>query len=134
METSLKTVRNNFPDTIQNINKIRDNLIKKYKNEIIKNVLDFRKVAKLATAPKNVDYSRREAERALNKIFGDNTHSIEEIFNTTVNPLYSEKKLISNFNLILTHISSLNEDEKHDEDIIQALVEIRAAIDKILKD
>lgn len=134
METSLKTVRNNFPETLQNINEIRDNLIKKYNTEVIKNILDFRKVAKLATAPKNVEYSRRDAETALIKIFGDNNHSIDEVFNTTVSPLYSEKKLLSNFNSILTHISSLNEDEKHDEDIIQALIEIRAAIDKILKD
>lgn len=134
METSLKTVKNNFPNTVENIDEVRDNLIKKYKTEIIKSVLDFRKVAKLATAPKNVDYSRKEAEIGLKRIFADNSNSIDDVYNTTVNPLYAEKKLLSNFSSILIHISSLNEIEKKDTDILEALVEIRSAINHILKD
>jgi len=134
MEKSLKTVRNNFPQTIENINDVRDTLIKKYQTEVIKNILDFRNIAKLATSPKNVGYSAADAAAALLRIFSNNSHSIEDVFNSTVNPLYSEKKLITNFNSFLTHITSLNETEKSDDEIIEALIGIRNAIDEILKD
>lgn len=137
MEKSLKTVRRNFPQLLHvgNIDEVRDNLILKYRKEIIENLLDLRKISKIATAPKNLDYPRDEAERALKIIFSSSSNNgITEVFNTTVNTLYSEQKLLSNFHSVLVNISSLNEDEKEDQDIIDALLEIRTAIDKILKD
>jgi ParB family chromosome partitioning protein len=134
MEKSLKTVKNNFPQLLNNIDEVRNNLITKFRKETIKNLLDLRKIAKIATAPKNLDYSRNDAENALKTIFDSNNNSIDQVFNSTVNILYSEKKLLSNFHSVLTHITSMNEEEREDQDIIEALLEIRSAIDKILKD
>lgn len=135
MESSLKTVRRRFPEIIEdNLDEIRDNLITKYKNGVIKNIVDFRKIAKLATSPKNVDYPAKEAVSALTNIFDNNNQGIDEIFNSTVSVLYDEKRLLSNFNNVLYYVERLSEEERHDEDIKQALRDLKDAIERILED
>jgi len=134
MESALKTVRRNIPETIEDIDKVRDTLIEKYQKDIITNIVDFRKIAKLATSPSNVAYPEDDAIKALTLIFGDDIIGIEEIYNTTVSDLYDEKKLISNFNNVLYYIENLNEEERKDEEIKNALKNIKKAIDKILEE
>lgn len=133
MEISLKRVRNNIPILLSNIDNVRDILIKKYQNGIIKNVLDFRYLAKLATSHKNVSFAISEAQKAIRLIFEDNNRSIEDVYNSTVSVLYEEKKLISTFNNVLFYIKNLNEDEKYDDDIIASLFSIKNEIENILK-
>jgi len=135
METSLKRVRNTIPELLllNSIDKTRDTLIKKYQTGIIKNVLDFRKIAKLTTAPKKFDYPKSQAIKALTRIFSDNNEGIDDIFNSTVSNLYMDRKLLSNFTSVLSHIEALDDDEKDDEQIVAALKEIRRAIDNFLK-
>lgn len=135
MESALKTVRRNFPEILEdNLDDVRDKLIEKYHKGIIKNILDFRKMAKLATSPRNVEYPPEKAASALSKIFEDDNAGIEEVFNSTVNVLYDEKRLISNFNNVLYYIQNLSDEELKDEDIKQVLRELKAAIDRILED
>lgn len=135
MESALKTVKRNFPKILKdNLDDVRDTLIGKYKNGTIKNIVDFRKVAKLATSPKNVGYQYEEAASALTKIFKDDIVGIEEVFNSTVSVLYDEKRLISNFNNVLYYVQHLSDEERNDEDIKQALREIKTAIERILED
>ncbi len=135
MESALKTVRRNFPEILEdNLDDVRDKLIEKYQNGIIKNIVDFRKVAKLATSPRNVDYPPKKAAFALSKIFEDDNAGIEEVFNSTVSVLYDEKRLISNFYNALYYIQNLSDEEIKDENIKQALRELKTAINSILED
>ncbi len=133
MESALKTVKRNFPEIVGNkLDIIRDNLIKKYQKGIIKNIVDFRKVSKLATSPKNVDYPKNDTIDALTKIFEEEDVGIDDVFNSTVSVLYDEKKLLSNFNNVLYYVQNLTEDEREDEDIQQTLRALKEAIEKIL--
>lgn len=132
METNLKTVKNSFPDLVENLDDIRDVLIKKYESGVITNIIDFRMLAKLARSPKNVSYSEDEARRALEDIFSDNRVDIGSVYKSTVGDLYDEKKLISNFSNVQYYIENLTPGEIRDQDIRSALVELRTTIDKIL--
>ena len=134
METALKTVKNNFPKIIvDHIDQIRDNMIYKYQGGIIKNIVDFRKIAKLATSPRNVEYPINEAITALTKIFKDKTSGIDEVYNETVSVFYDEKKLISNFNNVLNYIQNLSQEHIEDEEIQNTLYKLKTAIEKVLK-
>lgn len=133
MEQNLRTVVNNLPEAVDNIDRVRNVLVEKYEKGIIGNILDFRKVGKLATSPSNVAYGYADARSALAKIFSDNSNSIEEVFASSVGGLYGEKRLISSFNNILYYITNLNEEEQRDEEIRRTLLAIRDAIDRIVR-
>ena len=133
METALKTVKNNFPEIINDqIDQVRDNLINKYKSGVIKNIVDFRKIAKIATSPRNVEYPYNDAKTALITIFGEEKSGIEQVFNATVSELYGEKKLISNFTNVLYYVQNLSIEEREDKDIQETLYNLKVAIEKVL--
>lgn len=134
MESALKTVKNNIPEAIDKygLDNVRDTLIKKYQSGVIKNIVDFRQVAKLSTAPKNVEYSKDKAISDLELIFADNRKSVEEVYSSSVSVLYDEKKLISTFNNTISYIESLTQEARQDPDILTTLKYLRIAIDKIL--
>lgn len=134
MEAALKTVRRNAPTVLRgDLNEVRDNLIQKYKNGLIRNIVDFRKVAKLATSPKNVEFPERAAQEALSKIFYSSNAGIDQVFAATVSDLYEEKRLISNVHNIIFYIENLKPSEREDQDIRKALVELRSAIEDVLE-
>lgn len=132
MESSLKTVRRNFPDLVVNIDNVRDNLISKYRNGIIKNLVDFRQIGKLATAPRNVNYEESNSIKALDKIFANNQLSIVDVYNSTVGELYTEKRFISSIENTIVQIENLTIQEKRDPEIINALTTLKEIIIKIL--
>jgi ParB/RepB/Spo0J family partition protein len=134
MEGALKTVRRNFPETIKNIEIVRDSLIKKFEKGIIKSLRDFKLVGKIATSSKNVSYPDEEVVEDLTQIFYDETQSIDGVYNSTVSVLYDERKLISNFSNALYYIQNLTDEERNDEDIKRTLIKLKFAIEEILGD
>jgi ParB/RepB/Spo0J family partition protein len=133
MEGSLKTVKRNYPDLLKNIDSVRDNLIEKFRNNTIKSLVDFRQIAKLATAHKNVNYSRSKSENALDRIFFDKKSGITEVYQATVGELYIEKKFLSTVNSMVEQIESLSDEERDDKEVREALVRLRNTINKIIR-
>jgi len=132
MESSLKTVSRNYPAIIKNVDEVRDNLIDKYRNGTIKNLVDFRQIGKLATAHKNVNFSREDSERALSRIFFDKKTGIAEIYNQTVGELYTEKRFIGAVDLLIGQIETLTPDEKNDPEIKEALSRLVSLINNTI--
>lgn len=132
MESSLKTVKRNYPELLVKIDDVRDNLISKFRNNTIKSLVDFRQISKLATAYKNVDYPRRKSEKALERIFFDNKASIAEVYQATVGDLYIEKRFISSVNNMVEQIEALSNEEKNDSEVREALQRLQLTIEKIL--
>jgi ParB family transcriptional regulator, chromosome partitioning protein len=133
MESSLKTVKRNYPELLADIDIIRDNLIEKFRSNTIKSRIDFRQIGKLATAYKNVNYSRARSKRALERIFFDKKSSIIEVFKETVGELYDEKKLLSSIEIIMGQIESLTDEEINDKEVQKALRRLKLIIDKTLR-
>jgi len=132
MESALKTVRRNYPELLQNIDDVRDKLIEKFQANIVKSLIDFRKITKLATAHKNVNYSPVKSKKALERIFFDKSASIDVVYNDTVGDLYVEKRFISSVNNVVEQIETLSDDEKKDTEVKEALLRLKLTIDKIL--
>ncbi len=99
MERSLKTVERAIPDAIREKDQVRDVLIEKYQNGVIKNITDFRDVSKIARADR-VQADPQAARLVLRRLFDRNDYSIENAYHESVSEAYSERDL-------LTHVRSL---------------------------
>lgn len=117
MERALKTVERAMPDVIDNKDVARRILIDKYKSGVISNIIQFRKIPKIARA-EHVDVDKKKAKYVLKKLFQQNTYSIEEAYDASVSEAYTERdliSLISRINSLLDHLSTLNVHELDDE-------------------
>lgn len=133
MENSLKTVKNNFPKTISNIDQVRDVLIKKYLSKIINNVTDFRKLTKIATANKNLNVPSEKIESSLKNIFQDNSISIENVYRETVETLYGDRVITNNANNFLLKLENLNSNDLKDSMLRETLIRIKSQIENLIK-
>lgn len=134
MEQSLKTVSRNFPIYEEKLDEIRDVLIKKYKSKVFDNITDFRLIQKIATSPKNLEFSEQQARSALNKIFSDNSVDIEDVYNDSFSVLYNERKLIQYAENFKSYLENLKDDSDRDEQLISTLRELKNIIDEILEE
>jgi ParB/RepB/Spo0J family partition protein len=133
MENSLKTVKNNFPETISNIDNVRDVLINKYLSKIINNVTDFRKLTKIATANKNLNVPREKIESSLKSIFQDNSISIENVYRETVETLYGDRVITKNANNFLYKLENLNATDLQDSALRETLIRIKNQIENLIR-
>ena len=133
MENSLRAVGNNFPETISNIDGVRDVLINKYLSKIINNITDFRKLTKIATAPNKLEISRNKIEQSLNSIFADNNESIENIYRETVESLYGERVITNYANNFFLKLELLSEQDLNDSELRDALIRIKNQIENLIK-
>ena len=134
MENSLKTVKNNFPETIKKIDEVRDVLISKYLSKIINNVTDFRKLTKIATANKNLNVSKEIIETSLISIFQNNLTSIENVYRDTVENLYGDRIITNNATNFLYKLENLNAKDMQDSGLRETLVRIKNQIENLIKE
>ncbi|MCA6422406.1 MAG: ParB/RepB/Spo0J family partition protein [Flavobacterium sp.] len=132
MEQSIRAVERNYPTLIRNIDTVRDVLIKKYVDKTINNVTDFRKLTKIATANKNLNFSISKTENAIRTIFSDNKIGIIEMYKDTVENLYEDKFISNNANNFLSKLEVLTNENELDEDLKRTLLKIRDHINKLL--
>lgn len=132
MEQSIRAVERNYPTIIKDIDYVRDVLIKKYLNKTINNVTDFRKLTKIATANKNLNFSISKTENAIRTIFTDNKIGIIEMYKNTVENLYDDKFISNNAFNFLSKLESLSKESYLDKDLKDALLKIREQINNLL--
>ena len=130
MERALKTVERVLPNQISDKNVVRDVLIMKYRSGIIKDIVDFRYLPKIAKA-KDVGVDLKLARRALSKIFLDNNYSVAEGFEDTVAEAYSERTVLSKV-LTVSHSLEELEPEGIDQNLEHALSELKSVIQKLI--
>jgi ParB family transcriptional regulator, chromosome partitioning protein len=134
MERALRTVERAMPTLIgkKNKNVVRRVLLDKYKRSVIKNVVHFRKLGKIARAA-YVKADEGRAKGALQKVFQENSFGIEEAYGDSVSDAYSERDL-------LTRVSSLVERLKEyetgqiDKPLIKPLRQLLAEIRRLLEE
>lgn len=133
MENSLRAVTNNIPETINNIDNVRDILIEKYLDGNIKSVTDFRKLTKIATASKNTTYPIASTKQNLKLIFSKNNIGIDEVYKNSVEPLYGDKKLINTADNLYIKLSGISKSYvKNDAKLREILMSIKAQIESLL--
>jgi ParB family transcriptional regulator, chromosome partitioning protein len=131
MERSLTTVKRSLPEVIPNPNRVRKILIEKYKDGIIVNRVDFRKIAKIARADR-VNVDRETAKKALDQLFTPNRVSIEHAFEMSVAEAYFGRNLSSRIESVLHQLRSFETDDL-DSQFIALLQELISTAQRLLK-
>jgi ParB/RepB/Spo0J family partition protein len=114
MERALKTVERAMPDTIAEKDAVREVLISKYRSGVIPNIVQFRKVAKVARAER-VSADKPTATKVLKKLFQPNRYSIEDAFKDSVSEAYAERDLKSRVQGLFDRLDGLDLVEIDDE-------------------
>jgi ParB/RepB/Spo0J family partition protein len=106
MERALTTVQRAMPDVIDDKNRVRRVLIRKFKTEVIPNRIHFRQVAKIGRASV-VNGDVDAARVALKRLFSKNSYSIEDAYQGTVASAYSEKEIVTRLDALVERLRQL---------------------------
>lgn len=131
MEKSLKTVMRAMPDLVQNKDHARDMLLRKYKNNVIDNIVDLRKVAKIARAD-TVGVSSEHAQEAIRRLLVDPRYSIIQAWKDTASEAYAERDVVSRIDHLLAKLAEIVASEI-DEDVREKLEELVKRAQAILE-
>jgi ParB/RepB/Spo0J family partition protein len=131
MERSLKTVERAIPSVIPNKDEVRDVLIAKYKKGTIRNIIDFRNLAKIARADRVVSADRRTSTRVLQQVFAKNDYSIERAYEESVSGAYSERDLMTRIDGIVDRLSGIN--PPLDSELRASLTRLQELITRLLQ-
>jgi glycyl-tRNA synthetase beta subunit len=121
-----------MPKAIPDKNAARDVLIAKYRNEVIKDLLDLRYLPKIAKA-EQVNFDTKAAAASLKRVFSMNAYSLEQAFEETVAAAYTEKDLYSRITQVITRLDDIEANEL-EQNVLTALKELRSRISQILRE
>ena len=130
MERSLTTVQRALPDIIEEKDQVRDVLIGKYKSGTIKNIIDFRSLAKIARAER-VSVDKQQASLVIRKVFQKNNYSVEQAYKDSVSEAYSERDLLTRIEGLIAKLDELGVD-LIDDTLRTALDTLRKRISRVL--
>jgi len=137
MERALKTVRTRVPNAIPNLDAARDALITKFREKIIGNITDFRKLSKIATSINNIGVKEAKARAALREIFDPSTKtSISDVYAEHFEMRYDERKVLLSVESIYEYLEYSLEDDSDVEiggELRERLLKLRSLIERLLR-
>lgn len=122
MERSLKTVARAMPEVVPDIDTARRALLKKYQEKVIDNIVDFRKVAKIARAT-SVGIADEAARTAILRILTEPGYSIQSAWDDTASDAYAERDIVSRIDNLLRKLADISAGSI-DEDVREKLEEL----------
>lgn len=131
MERSLKTVIRAMPEVVKNKDHARDILLRKYKDKVIDNIVDFRKVAKIARSTV-VGVSVEQAQGAIKRLLTEPKYSITQAWTETVSEAYAERDIVSRIDGLMAKLDEIEASEI-DDDVREKLEELVKRAEAILK-
>jgi len=126
MERALSAVSRYMPDVLPNERareRARQTLLDKYRGEVISNIVDFRKLSKIARAPR-VEADTQAARTALELIFEPNDYSINDGYDRSVSDAYLERDLLTHIESLLTDLRRYRADavDREVQDVLHKLI------------
>lgn len=122
MEKSLKAVQNAMPEVIPDRDVARQSLLKKYKDGVIANIVDLRKIGKIARA-KRVNADPVAAQDAIRKLVADPKYSIDNAWSETVSEAYAERDIVTGIDRLLDKLDEVQASDL-DDDVREKLEEL----------
>lgn len=107
LERALKTVERALPEIIENKDRVRDVLIKKYQNKVIPNLVDLRLIPKIARAA-NVRADESRATSVLENLFTSNRYSPKQAYEESVSEAYTEREIITRLESLIQRMEELD--------------------------
>ena len=136
MERALKTVQTRLPDAIPNVNIVRNSLIKKFRDGVIGNITDFRKLSKIATSINNLGIKKSKALRAISDIFDENKSTgIQEVYAEHFEMRYDERKIALSIDSISGYLEVSAEGDEGviiGDDLRRRLQKLKRLIERVL--
>ncbi|MEW6563264.1 MAG: ParB/RepB/Spo0J family partition protein [Pseudomonadota bacterium] len=135
MERSLKTVRRRVPEACKDLDAVRTVLIDKYREKIINNVVDLRKVSKIATSVDSLGVPKNKAAKALTAIFARNGVGIADVFAKEFETKYGGQKILRNIDAIINFIQDVLDDnslQEQPQEIHHELNRLFMALEELL--
>jgi ParB family transcriptional regulator, chromosome partitioning protein len=114
MERSLKTIARALPDSLPDKDSAREMLLRKYREDVIDNVVDFRKVAKIARAS-SVGVSAERARGAIGRLLREPRYSIKQAYEDTVSEAYVERDVLTRIDQLMSKLAEIDPAEIDDE-------------------
>lgn len=137
MEKALKTVQNRIPSAVSNLNTARDVLIAKFRGKVITNIIDFRKLSKIATSISNIGVKEDKARNAILDIFdAEKGISINDVYVAQFETKYDQKKVSLNVDSVYDYLDAMIESDDEASlsgSLKQQLSKLRELIDRILQ-
>ena len=136
MERALKAVKNNVPDAMPDADAARSALIDKFDSNVIKNLTDFRKLSKIATATRAETISKATARRALKRIFEDDGVSIDQMYRRYVEDSVTTQRVLVAVRQVSTFLDEFNADDGDPEisdELRQALEHLADQVGRLLR-
>jgi len=133
MERALTTVSRAMPDLIPDDNereRIRNLLINKYRGNLIGNLIDLRKVARMARAS-YVNADPKVAYEELKKLFNLNDYTIEQAYGHSVSDAYLERDVRSIIQSLINNLGGIKK-ESLDSGLMELLRKLDAIVHNIL--
>lgn len=131
MEKALKTVERAVPEVIPDKDKVRQVLISKYRNDVIKNRVHFRQVGKIARAEK-IGGDPEKAKVALEQLFANNAYTIETAYSESVSQDYEERDVVQRLGSLIERLREFEPDEV-DETLRDELKELVVEAERLLE-
>lgn len=132
MERSLTTVQRAIPGAVPDRDKARDALLDKYKNDKIVNIVDLRKVAKIARATK-LGVGKDVAANAINRLIEDPDYTIDEAFNQTVSDVYTDRDIVTKIEGLIDKLDEIDQNSMDDE-VREKLETLEKKLRKLLEE
>jgi len=137
MEKSLKTVQSRVPAAVQNLDRVRDALIKKFRSGVIGNITDFRKLSKIATSIEKIGVQEREAKMAIQQILSPNKVGIDTVYTEHFALRYDEKKVLISIDSITDYLETIATHKEQatahlDPELKKRLKHLKEIIDQVL--
>jgi len=136
MERALRTVENRVPNALPDKDRARKALIGKFREQVIKNITDFRKLSKIATSIDNVGVEHEDARKAIRQILTPhNDVSIQGVFAAHFEIRYDERKFTLHVRSIADYLEHFLSNGEHplNTETRSELTELRRLIDRVLK-
>lgn len=109
-----------------------DSLVNKYVAGVIDNVVGYREVSKIARA-ELAGVSSQQAVPAIIKLVKQDGYSIKQAYEDTVEAAYAQRDIASKIRGITERLVEYKSGNKITDDVRKALVDLRAEIDRLLR-
>ncbi len=133
MERAITTVKRSMPELIPDDSErenVRQFLLEKYQNRIIKNLTDLRKIARVARAS-NVNADPAVARRELQSLFTQPNYTIEKAYEKSVSEAYEERNIRNAIESLIEELTDFEHDHI-DQDLLTLLKELETIVRRLL--
>jgi ParB/RepB/Spo0J family partition protein len=131
---SYNVIERYIPETASSFGKDQfvDSMVDKYISGSVPSVTAFRDLSKMARAER-AGADREEAVKAIERLVKQKRYTVEDAYRDTVELAYEKRDLLAKVEGLQAKIADLRGPLRRSSELIRALRELRATIDKFLK-